>query len=90
MGTVTDFERELMARSPATYGQWHSIDLHNHSPSSFDYQGDKSNAVEATADRILKTGLSIVMFTDHTRLPEPAFTSEVANGRNERFCAASN
>lgn len=77
MGVVAEFEKELFRRAPAKFGQWHAIDLHNHSPSSFDYRGDKAKAVELSADQILKSGVSIIMFTDHEKLPDPAFTTEL-------------
>lgn len=78
MPIIRDFERELFRRSPPSFANWFSIDLHNHSPSSFDYRGDRSNAVSLSAEQIKRTGLSVVMFTDHAKLPDPAFASEVA------------
>jgi len=79
MGVVAEFEKELFRRAPAKFAQWHAIDLHNHSPSSFDYRGDRDKAIELSASQILKSGLSIVMFTDHEKLPDPAFTIELAH-----------
>lgn len=78
MPTIHDFERELFRRSPPSFANWFSIDLHNHSPSSFDYRGDRSNAATLSAAQISRTGLSLVMFTDHAKLPDPTFASEVA------------
>jgi hypothetical protein len=78
MGVVAEFEKELFRRAPAKFAQWHAIDLHNHSPSSFDYRGDKAKAVELSAEQILKSGLSIVMFTDHEKLPDPTFANELS------------
>jgi hypothetical protein len=82
MGVVADFEAELLAKSPAKYGQWFLVDLHNHSPVSFDYLGNRTTAVEATADRIRAAGLSIVMFTDHAKLPDAVFTQELSKRTN--------
>jgi hypothetical protein len=79
MGLVADFEKELLRRAPRKFAQWHAVDLHNHSPSSFDYSGDKARAVELSAEQILKSNVSVVMFTDHEKLPDPAFTTELSN-----------
>jgi histidinol phosphatase-like PHP family hydrolase len=79
MGVVAEFEKELFRRAPAKFAQWHAIDLHNHSPSSFDYRGDKTRAIELSADQILKSGVSVVMFTDHEKLPDAAFVNELAH-----------
>jgi AAA domain len=79
MGIVADFEQNLRRRARATYASWHRVDLHNHSPTSRDYRGDHDSAASRTAEQIRATDLSIVMFTDHERLPEASFTSNVAN-----------
>lgn len=79
MGNVAEFEQDLFRRAPAHFARWHAIDLHNHSPSSFDYRGDKTRSVELSAEQILKSGISIVMFTDHEKLPDQAFTSELSH-----------
>ena len=76
MSKVTDFQSELDRRA-AHIPRWHKIDLHNHSPASFDYQGDRSTAAEATAKVIIERDLSAVMFTDHERLPEQDFIDKV-------------
>lgn len=55
-----------------------SVDLHNHSPASFDYIGNKDTAVADTAARLQEAGVKIAMFTDHDKLPSSQFTSEVA------------
>ncbi len=77
MSAISDFENELFQKAPKLYGKWHAIDLHNHSPSSFDYIGDRATAAQLSADQILKTNLSIVMFTDHEKLPDLSFIDEV-------------
>lgn len=79
MGIVTDFERELIKNSPQSYGKWRTIDLHNHSPASFDYQSGGEDHLERTAQRILDANLDVVMFTDHNELPSEAFVTELKN-----------
>ena len=79
MGIVTDFERELIKNSPQSYGKWRTIDLHNHSPESFDYQPGGNDYLERTAQRILDADLDVVMFTDHNKLPSEAFVTELKN-----------
>jgi AAA domain len=79
MGIVTDFEKELIKNSPQSYGKWRTIDLHNHSPESFDYQPGGNDYLERTAQRILHTDLDVVMFTDHNKLPSEAFVTELKN-----------
>lgn len=78
MGRVTEFQSELFARSPAKFGQWRKIDLHNHSPTSFDYSGNHVTAAELTANKILENDLSVVMFTDHEKLPDAEFMRQLA------------
>ena len=78
MGRVAEFQNELFARSPAKFGQWRKIDLHNHSPASFDYRGNRENAAELTANKIIESDLSVVMFTDHEKLPDAEFIKQLA------------
>jgi len=78
MGMVADFEKELNHKAPQNFARWHRVDLHNHSPSSFDYRGNKQTALEGSAEQILKSGVSVVMFTDHEKLPDATFTTELA------------
>lgn len=79
MGEVADFEHQLLKQAGRRFAQWHQIDLHNHSPASFDYQGNRSSALQDTADVINARGLSVVMFTDHACLPDPAFVDNLRN-----------
>jgi hypothetical protein len=67
MGKVSEFRDQLFQSSPAQFAQWRKIDLHN-----------SSKAVEMTAQKILEADLSVVMFTDHEKLPELAFVKELA------------
>jgi hypothetical protein len=78
MSRVSDFQAELLAKSPPRFGRWLKIDLHNHSPSSFDYQGNKSSAVADTAAQIRSNDIDVVMFTDHDGLPDKSFVEQVA------------
>jgi hypothetical protein len=78
MSVVDDFEKELLNRAKNAYSKWHRVDLHNHSPSSFDYAGSKASAIEDSAKQIRETGLSIVMFTDHGKLPDESFVKGVS------------
>ena len=77
MGIVADFEKELFRKSPPQFGRWHAVDLHNHSPVSDDYQGEGHALADRTAKRIRDANLSVAMFTDHERLPDSDFISEV-------------
>lgn len=79
MGTVAEFERDLHRKSGQRFGRWHRVDLHNHSPASHDYRGEKETAIDLTAERIREADLSVVMFTDHEVLPDASFTSSVAS-----------
>ena len=73
MGEVADFEKQLTKQAGRRFAQWRQIDLHNHTPSSFDYRGNQPSALDDTAEVINKKGLSVVMFTDHACLPDPGF-----------------
>ena len=76
---IEEFEADLRQKCTGDFARWHRIDLHNHSPASFDYQGDKSTAIADSAKRIRETDLSIVMFTDHGVLPSIEFTRELSD-----------
>lgn len=78
MPIVTDFETELRRKSPPTFGRWHKVDLHNHSPVSFDYKGEKSAALDQSAARIIEADVDVIMFTDHERLPEREFVEALS------------
>jgi len=78
MSIISSFEHELHAKSPAEYARWCAVDLHNHTPVSFDYQGgDSTTAAQRSAEQIVSADLDVVMFTDHERLPDPRFIDEV-------------
>jgi predicted metal-dependent phosphoesterase TrpH len=67
MPIVADFTRELRRRATPS-AAWHKVDLHNHSPASDDFQGDRATALVDFAEAIRTQRLSVVMFTDHERL----------------------
>ena len=77
MVTVAEFSADLKRHSLTTLGAWHKIDLHNHTPASFDYQDRTPEAARKIAERINSTGLSVIMFTDHEQLPDNNFIAEV-------------
>ena len=70
MPVIEDFETNLSRRSGAKYGEWRSVDLHNHSPASYDFRGDKGTALKDAIDHLLATPVDVVMFTDHHALPD--------------------
>ena len=78
MGIVAEFEAELMRHSPTNYGRWRAVDLHNHSPTSRDYRGNRGTAEDEFVAMILASDAPIVMFTDHEQLPDRSFTDSVA------------
>lgn len=82
MSVVESFHTQLMAKSKAAYASWHKVDLHNHSPSSFDYTGNVPTAAQDSAEQINRSGLSIVMFTDHGCLPSKEFVQDVSKRTN--------
>lgn len=78
MTILKEFRTELKRRADRAYATWHSIDLHNHSPESFDYKGNRITAADDSAVEIAKKGLGVVMFTDHGKVPQSAFVDRVA------------
>jgi hypothetical protein len=79
MGRVGDFEAELKKRAKPRYGKWHAIDLHNHTPVSADYEYHENDVVDRLAQRIRDANLSVVMFTDHGRLPDAGFVNRLSD-----------
>ena len=78
MSTIEQFENELYRRSEPTFGRWYAVDLHNHSPASHDFRGNRETAVHDAAQHLQQNSVDIVMFTDHGKLPDRHFTEEVA------------
>ena len=79
MSVIKDFEANLSRRSGAKYGRWISVDLHNHSPASYDFRGNKDTALEDAIDHLLATPVDVVMFTDHHALPDAKFVEAIRN-----------
>jgi len=79
MGRVAEFERELRQKAGSRLGSWHLVDLHNHSPASEDYKYKGVDLIEKLATRISAVGLSLIMFTDHNKLPDLAFVKQLSD-----------
>jgi len=77
MPAIVDFLALLESKATPT-AKWHKVDLHNHSPASHDFGGDRITAVADFAQRIRDERISVVMFTDHEKLPEADFVRSVA------------
>lgn len=80
MGQIQEFANELRRRAKRPFAEWHTVDLHNHSPKSFDYRGKGEDLLSRTIGRIRSAGLSVVMFTDHGELPDAGFVQQVSEG----------
>ena len=78
MSKVKEFEATLFAKDKKI-AKWHKIDLHNHTPNSFDYKYNGADVVDKICQKIIENDLSVVMFTDHNVLPDIAFVNEIAN-----------
>lgn len=78
MSIVDQFRAELCAKSPQRFGTWHTVDLHNHSPRSFDFRGNKSTALEDAIEHLQNSSVDIVMFTDHHQLPDSDFIAALS------------
>lgn len=79
MGRVAEFEAELNKRAKPRYGKWHAIDLHNHTPLSPDYEYHETDVEDRLAQRIRDANLSVIMFTDHGRLPKADFVKRISD-----------
>ena len=78
MPAIEEFMSTLR-RNATPAATWHKVDLHNHSPASHDFRGDRSTAVADFVQRIRQERISVVMFTDHERLPDSGFVQAVAD-----------
>lgn len=78
MAPLDDFLAELNTRAPARHADWRTIDLHVHTPLSFDYHYKAADADARIADCVVEQRLDVVMFVDHERLPDPTFVDGVA------------
>jgi DNA repair ATPase RecN len=84
MNPVTDFARQLGIQSKNHLALWHKIDLHNHTPTSYDYLYHEADVVEKMAEQIIASNLSVVMFTDHESLPKQEFIEGVKTALHSR------
>ena len=78
MPIVAEFEQKLRRLSKSHYGRWHAADLHNHSPASHDFRGDRQVALDEATKHLQQAQVDIIMFTDHEKLPDRQFTKELA------------
>ena len=83
MPIIEQFENELYKRSESAFGRWYAVDLHNHSPASHDFRGNRETAVDDAVQHLQQKSVDIVMFTDHGKLPDRHFTEEVARRSNK-------
>ena len=79
MPILADFDEQLRKRSTPASARWMVVDLHNHSPASPDFAGDRSNALEDAKRHLRDSSLDVVMFVDHQKLPDSKFTNTIAN-----------
>ena len=80
MPIIDEFESNLSKRSRPSYAEWRAVDLHNHSPASFDYEGNKADAIPLAISHLSEANVDVVMFTDHHTLPEKEFIENVHRG----------
>ena len=89
MPVVAEFEEQLSRKSGRTFGQWMAVDLHNHSPASHDFRGDRSTALPDAIRHLRGSPIDMVMFTDHQKLPDRNFTDAVAEGSGKTVLRGS-
>ena len=89
MPIVAEFEEQLSRKSGRTFGQWMAVDLHNHSPASHDFKGNRSTALQDAIRHLRDSPIDIVMFTDHQKLPDRNFTDAVAQGSGKTVLRGS-
>ncbi len=78
MPEIQEFQSSLRRFSPAQYGQWKTVDLHNHSPVSHDFCGNKDTALDDAVAHLSANQVDVVMFTDHHKLPDAAFVEQLS------------
>ena len=78
MPVIQEFEASLHRFSHARYGQWRTVDLHNHSPASHDFGGNKDTALDDAVAHLIAKPVDVVMFTDHHKLPDAAFVEQLS------------
>ncbi|MFO1362550.1 MAG: AAA family ATPase [Burkholderiales bacterium] len=77
MPIIQEFVNQLR-RKATPCASWHKIDLHNHSPASHDFLGDPASALADFSKEIREKRISVVMFTDHEKLPATDFLSKLS------------
>ncbi len=82
MPIIKDFEADLSAHSSASYGRWRSVDLHNHSPASYDFRGSEDTALADAIHHLSANPVDVVMFTDHHALPDAQFVDGIQRRTN--------
>ena len=70
---IQEFEASLHCISHTRYGQWITVDLHNHPPASHDFGGNKDTALDLAVARVKAKPVDVVNFTDPHELPDAAF-----------------
>lgn len=75
MPIIQEFEKNLS--SQVRYGQWRTVDPHNHSPASHDFRGNKDTALDDAIAHLSTNPVDVVMFTDHHTLPDAAFVEKL-------------
>ncbi len=80
MPIIDEFESTLSKHSKPSYAEWRPVDLHNHSPASFDYEGNTTGAVGAAISHLSTANVDVVMLTDHHTLPDQGFVDKVQRG----------
>ena len=78
MPEIHEFEASLHRFSHAQYGQWRTVDLHNHSPASHDFSGNRDTALDDAVAHLIAKPMDVVMFTDHNALPEATFVEQLS------------
>ena len=78
MPEIREFEVSLHRLSHARYGQWRTVDLHNHSPASHDFAGNKDTALDDAVTHLTAKPVDVVMFTDHNALPDAVFVEQLS------------
>jgi hypothetical protein len=77
MTIVEEFKKQVRTNAKAQLASWRKVDLHNHSPVSFDYQYKGTDVEDKIVSAILEQELSVVMFTDHNELPDAKLVENI-------------
>ena len=89
MPIVAAFEEQLAHKSGRAFGHWMAVDLHNHSPASHDFIGNRTTALRDAIRHLRESPIDMVMFTDHQKLPDRNFTDAVAQGSGKTVLRGS-